>query len=304
MELWNKYHKGKFGEKWITDSELSFTENILHIHLDIYRRVDKISIDSKSYIEKLFSIADSLSEEMEKINGMEDATKETIKQFVARDNIPYNQDIYDFIDILNTIDDEKNRSANCLGKTTLFVCLAEMVDHELFSKLRVVTIPSHVFVRVKSSEGDRDIETTATYKKMESKSKGKGIEREVKFIIPTILYGVYYETLDEKILDEISDNFPTYDLALAEKGRRSIERNNIPEAEKYIDRALEIFPDEPDYLKLKGDVEYKKGNKREARKYYEKAMSSKYADRKIKADCLKSIVKIDRELNFNVYIQG
>ena len=236
---------------------------------------------------------------MKKAGGTEDAAKETIKQFIA--HIPSRLGIYNLIDILNTIDDKERGCADCLGKTTFFACLAEMLNHELFSKLRTVHIPYHLFLRVKSPKGDKDIETVLPYKEMESKSEGQGIERGIKSIIPAILDRFYCETFDGKILDEILDKYPTFDLALANKALESIERNDIFEAGKYIDRALEIFPDEPNYLKLKGDVEYEKGNKRAAREYYERAVFSRYANKKIKRECLEDIVKIDRELNSNMH---
>jgi len=304
MKLWNKYHREKFGESWITDSELSFTEKVLYTCLDIYEKREGKSVAPKKYMEKLFSIADSLSEEVEKAGGTEDAAKESIKQFIAHENIPFQRDTYNLIDILNTIDDEENRSANCLGKTTLFACLSEMIDHNLFSKLRKVSIPSHTFIRIKDADGDRDIETTAPYNRMERESERDGVEQEIKFILPAILYKFYREVLDEKILDKILEKYPTFDSALAEKALKSFERNNIFEAEKYIDRALEIFPNMPIYLRIKGDIEYKKGNKRKAREYYEKAMSSKYANEKIKTVCLENIAKIDMELYLESMCKG
>jgi len=299
MKLWNKYHREKFGESWITDSGLSFTEDVLHTALDMERRKGKLP-NPKEYIEKLFSIADNLSEKVEKAGGTEDAAKETIKRFIAHKNIPYKRDI-NFVDILNNLDDKKNRGADCLGKTILFACLAEMINHKLFSKLKCVTLPDHIFIRIKSPEGDRDIETTITYRKMERKSEGIGIERKIKFLISAELNRFYCEANDEKILDEILDKYPTNDVAWFNKALACAKRNDLSKAEEYINRALEIFPDEPDYLILKGYIEYEKGNKRVAREYYEKAMLSKYADKNIKKECLEDIVKIDRELNSNMH---
>jgi len=189
MELWNKYHRKRLrerllpflGKKWVTDSGLSFTEEVLHACLDAYRREEK-SVDPKKYREKLFSIADNLSEEVEKADGMRDASKEAIKKYIA--DIPYQGHQYNLVDIFDAEDEESEepeklspikkltrflhskkdeerkriwklvrwwggKGANCLGKTTLFACLSEMIDHNLFSKLRKVSIPSPYFYQDK-----------------------------------------------------------------------------------------------------------------------------------------------------------
>ena len=245
MELWNKYHRKRlrdrllpfiFGKKWITDSGLSLTEEVLHTCLDIYRREEK-SVDPKKYREKLFSIADNLSKEAEKASGTEEAAKEAIKKYIA--DLPYQRYQYNLIDIFDAEDEESEepeklspikkltrlfqskkdeerkrilklvrwwggKGANCLGKTTLFACLAEMVDHNLFSKLRKVNIPSHTFIRIKDANGDRDIETTAPYSEMEGNSIGIGVECDIKMCAIDILSSHYENNLyEEEILNKI-----------------------------------------------------------------------------------------------------
>ena len=309
MELWNKYHRKRLrerllpflGKKWITDSGLSFTEDVLHACLDAYRREEK-SVDPKKYMEKLLSIADNLSEKVKKAGGTENAAKESIKYFISHNNIPSQRHTYNLIDILDTIDDEENRNANCLGKTTLFACLAEMVDHNLFSKLRKVDIPSHTFIRIKEANGDRDIETTAPYSEMEGNSTGIGVEYDIKMCIADILYSFADTNIyEEEILNKILNRFPNHESSLYKKAWIALWRKgNISEAEKYINEALKILPECPYSLELKGDIENRKDSKERAREYYRKALSSMYTvldnegDFKIKL--LKKRLKVSEEL--------
>jgi len=306
-KLWENLHKNSSGI-WKTDSELSYTEQILHTCQKIKRR-ENISTNSEDYLKKLFSIADDLfaevektgGTEVEKAGGTEISTKEVIKKFVAEENIPYLKDRYNLIDILDTIDNKESRRANCLGKTILFSCLAEMIDFDLFFKLRKVTLPNHTFIRIKD-EPDKDIETVANYEEMERISEGEGLEEDPIWTIPALWYSHLCGDDNmswwyiEEMLNEILYRFPEFVPALFEKAQMAVGKNNISEAEKYLEEALNIFPEDVHCLILKGYIEYIKGNKKEAITYYEKAFLNRYADDKIRHLSCEMRSRIAKEL--------
>ena len=298
-KLWENLHKNR-GGIWKTDSELSYTEQILHTCQKIKRR-ENISTNPEDYIKKLFSIADDLFAEVEETGGTEIAAKEVIKKFVAEENIPYLKDRYNLIDILDTIDNKESRRANCLGKAILFSCLAEMINFDLFFKLRKVTLPNHIFIRIKDKP-DKDIEMVANYEEMERISEGEGQEEALKMNVPALWYshlcGDDYMSwwYIEEMLNELLYRFPEFVPALFEKAQISISKNKISEAEKYLEKALNIFPEDIHCLILKGDIEYIKGNKKEAITYYEKAFLNRYADDKTKLLSCKKRSRIAKEI--------
>ena len=300
-KLWENLHKNR-GGILKTDSKLSYTEQILHTCQKI-KRMENISISTnpENYMKKLFSIADSLFAEVEETGGTEIAAKEVIKKFVAEENIPYLKGRYNLVDILDTIDNKESRRANCLGKTILFSCLAEMINFDLFFKLRNVALPNHTFIRIKG-DPDRDIETVARYKEMERISDGEGLEEALKMNVPALYYSHLcggdnmYWVYKEEMLNEILHHFPEFVPALFEKAQMAVGENKISEAEEYLEKALNIFPEDIHRLILKGDIEYIKGNKKEAINYYEKAFLNRYADDETKLLSCKKRLKIAKEI--------
>ena len=300
-KLWENLHKNR-GGIWKTDSELSYTEQILRTCRKI-KRMENISISTnpENYMKKLFSIADALFAEVEETGGTEIAAKEVIKKFVAEENIPYLEGRYNLVDILDTIDNKESRRANCLGKTILFSCLAEMINFDLFFKLRNVALPNHTFIRIKG-DPDRDIETLARYKEMERISAGEGLEQALKTNVLALYYSHLcgddnmYWVYKEERLNEILSRFPEFVPALFEKAQRAVGENKISEAEEYLEKALNIFSEDIRSLILKGYIEYIKGNKKEAINYYEKAFLNRYADDETKLLSCKKRLKIAKEI--------
>ena len=298
-KLWENLHKNR-GGILKTDSKLSYTEQILHTCQKI-KRMENISTNPENYMKKLFSIADALFAEVEETGGTEIAAKEVIKKFVAEENIPYLKGRYNLVDILDTIDNKESRRANCLGKTILFSCLAEMINFDLFFKLRNVALPNHTFIRIKG-DPDRDIEMVARYKEMERISAGEGLEEALKMKVSDLYYSHLcgddnmYWVYREEMLNEILSHFPEFVPALFEKAQMAVGENKISEAEEYLEKALNIFPEDIRSLILKGYIEYIKGNKKEAINYYEKAFSSRYADDETKLLSCKRRLKIAKEI--------
>jgi len=298
-KLWENLHKNR-GRILKTDSKLSYTEQILHTCQKI-KRMENISTNPENYMKKLFSIADALFAEVEETGGTEIAAKEVIKKFVAEENIPYLEGRYNLVDILDTIDNKESRRANCLGKTILFSCLAEMINFDLFFKLRNVALPNHTFIRIKDNP-DRDIEMVANYEEMERISEGEGLEEALKMNVPALWYSHLCggDNMSwwyiEEMLNEILHHFPEFVPALFEKAQISVGKNKISEAEKYLEKALNIFPEDIGSLILKGDIEYIKGNKKEAITYYEKAFLNRYADDETKLLSCKKRLRIAKEI--------
>jgi len=263
--------------------------------------MENISTNPENYMKKLFSIADALFAEVEETGGTEIAAKEVIKKFVAEENIPYLEGRYNLVDILDTIDNKESRRANCLGKTILFSCLAEMINFDLFFKLRNVALPNHTFIRIKDNP-DRDIEMVANYEEMERISEGEGLEEALKMNVPALWYSHLCggDNMSwwyiEEMLNEILHHFPEFVPALFEKAQISVGKNKISEAEKYLEKALNIFPEDIGSLILKGDIEYIKGNKKEAITYYEKAFLNRYADDETKLLSCKKRLRIAKEI--------
>ena len=297
VKLWDKYHKRETRQKesdlskdeWITDSGLSFTEMVLSAGHEIKKKKGEKCKSPEHYIKKMFSTADNLCEGTEKKERTEDAAKEAIKKYIANENILYAGETYNPLDIID------NSKGNCLGKSVLFAGFAELIDYNLFSNLKLVGIPRHVFIRIKGNP-DKDIETTEEYEFMEYESVGEGIEQDKEACIPHSFYTFYKENDDETIIDRILEKWPKTEEALLEKANILLSRKNIPGAEQYADKALAVKPDYPECFLVKGDIEYEKGNKLKAKEYYKKTNSSIYANRKDRLFASAEILEIEKEI--------
>ncbi|MCK4428811.1 MAG: hypothetical protein KAU95_00425 [Candidatus Aenigmarchaeota archaeon] len=269
VELWDKYHKRETRQKesdlskdgWMTDSGLSYTEDALYVCDGIKMKEGNLK-NMEDYYKKLLSTADYLSEEAEKKGGTGDAVKEIIKKYVANENIEYVSGAYNLLDTIDT------NKGNCLSKSTLFAGLAEMMDYDLFSGLRAVSIPGHIFVRIKGNP-DKDVETIVKYKHMEYISAGRGNEEPIGRCISDILYSFYYDSKTkedgerkggEKILNKILKRWPTHINALTERAKGFLKNNQLYEAEQDINTALSVDPNSLNAQSIKVSLENKKIN--------------------------------------------
>jgi len=277
------------GEGWTADSHLSFTERVIGVCLEL--RGDGHS-RAEGYYEKALS---SAREALRKGKG--DA-KEAIKRHVSHHHARSANPLDELLNV--AICD----AGECLKTTTMFACLAELTDFDLFSRLRKVDVMAHTFIRVKG-DPDRDIETTTG---MEYESIGRGAEREIEMCIPSILISYHNRVMrerkafDRKLLDEVLGRWPNCDKAWYRKAQLHFLTGKIFEAERCVERALKLFPEHPLYLELKGDIEYAKGDKKEAREYYRASIFRCVSGmheccREYAREVLKKVLRLDRELN-------
>ncbi|MGC9058373.1 MAG: tetratricopeptide repeat protein [Candidatus Nanoarchaeia archaeon] len=265
----NKYLKDL--EEKLSDSSLPLYEKILYASWIGEKIIGGRELkDFEYYKNKLFEIKDELKEKIKNGKSPEEVIRETVK------GINRKKDYFLLTDYLET------GYGNCAVATSLFLCLSETLDDELFKQCCVGELPRHIII-IKEEGGKKPeyIDFGSTYSAEDYQNDFGEIPKifEKQAVIAYILInaGVRVSNLGKnkkaiECFNKAIEINPNSGSAWYNKGVAFYDLHKYEEAIKCFDKAIEIEPNFEGAWRNKGLLLYILGKDEEAIECLDKAI--------------------------------
>lgn len=243
--------------------------NLAEIALTLCKTVDP-DLEIESYLDKIDQMAEEIKQKLPK-DAPDDPGKiiQAINKYLyrvkkARVDLVGANDTRDKFLLNNVLDSMKG---NCLGFSTLYLCLAE----RLHLSLTAVIIPQHVFLRYEDRHYTRNIETTSGGKEISEEDYLKKTKERIGDAIPKYSIGQEpkFRSLSKKQF---------IGLILYNRAVDYHKRNETEKALRDFSRTLLLDPDQVEAYKNRGALYLTTGE-------FEKAVQDFQAAIRLEPNC-------------------